>query len=51
MTSETETHEALVAANERMMSTFGQAEAAGIAALHPERGQLLPSDAVIIYKN
>ena len=47
MTSETETHEALVAANERMMSTFGQAEAAGMVALHPEQGQLLPPDALI----
>ena len=48
MTTETETREAIVTANERMTSTFDQAEAAGIAALHPERGQLLPSNAVII---
>ena len=50
MTSETETHEAIVAANERIMSTFGQADAAGMAALHSEQEQLLPPDAVIIIR-
>ena|SRR5688572_10214450 len=50
MTSETETNKAIVAANERIMSTFDQAEAAGMAALHPERGQLLPPDALIIVR-
>ena len=50
MTSETETREAIVAANERIMSTFGQAEAAGMAALHPEQEQLLPPDALIIVR-
>ena len=48
MTSETETHEAIVAANESIRSTVGQAEAAGLAVLHPERGQLSPSNAVIL---
>jgi uncharacterized protein len=50
MTSETETHEDLVAANERIMSPFDQADTAGMAALHPERGQLLPSNTVIILR-
>ena len=51
MTSETETQEALVAANERIMSTFDQAEADGMAALHTEeQEQLSPSNAVIIVR-
>ena len=50
MTSETETHEAIGAANERIVSTFGQAEAAGMAALHTEQEQLLPPNAVIILR-
>ena len=50
MTSETETNEAIVAANERIMSTFGQADAAGMAVLHRERGQLAPPDALIIVR-
>lgn len=48
MTSETETHEAVVVANERIMNTFGQAEAAGVAVLDTEREQLSPSHAVIL---
>ena len=48
MTSETETYETIVAANERIMSTFGQADAAGMAALHTEQEQLLPPNVVII---
>ena len=50
MTSSNKIHEAIVAANERIMSTFGQAEAAGVAALHPEREQFSPSNEVIIVR-
>jgi uncharacterized protein (TIGR02246 family) len=42
MTSSNETHEAIVAASERLMTTFGRADAAGTAALFTERGQILP---------
>lgn len=48
MTSETETHEANVTANERIMSAFGQADVASMAALHPGQEQLLPPNVVII---
>jgi uncharacterized protein (TIGR02246 family) len=47
MTSSTAAHDAIVAANERFMATWG--DAAGIAALYTESGQLLPpnSDFVV----
>jgi uncharacterized protein (TIGR02246 family) len=47
MTSSTEVHDAIVAANKTFMATWG--DAAGIAALYTESGQLLPpnSDFVV----
>ena len=42
MTSSTEIHEAIVAADETFMTTFSRGDAAGMAALYTESGQLLP---------
>lgn len=42
MTSSTEIHEAIVAADEIFMTTFSRGDAAGMAALYTESGQLLP---------
>lgn len=49
MTSATEVHDAIVAADETFMTTFSRGDAAGMAALYTESGQLLPpnSDFVI----
>ena len=38
----TEVRDAIAAANEDFMATFNQGDAAGLAALYTERGQLLP---------
>ena len=42
MTSSTEIHEAIVAAVETFMTTFSRGDAAGMAALYTESGQILP---------
>ena len=42
MTSSTEILEAIVAADETFMTTFSRGDAAGMAALYTESGQLLP---------
>ena len=48
MTSATEVHQAIKAADETFMTTFSRGDAAGMAALYTEKGQLLPpnSDSV-----
>jgi ketosteroid isomerase-like protein len=42
MTSSTEVHEAIVGADETFMTTYGRGDAAGIATLYTENGQLMP---------
>ena len=42
MTSSTEVHDAIVAADETFMTTFSRGDAAGMATLYTENGQLLP---------
>ena len=42
MTSATEVHDAIVEADETFMTTFNRGDAAGMAALYTESGQLLP---------
>ena len=48
MTSSTKVHDAIVAADETFMTTFSRGDAAGMASLYTENGQLLPpnSDSV-----
>ena len=38
----TEVRDAIAAANEKFMAAFGQGDAAGLAALYTEKGQVLP---------
>jgi len=49
MTDSTDTHAAIVAADEIFMSNFNRGDAAGVAALYTENGQFLPpnSDPVV----
>ena len=42
MTEPTQIRDAIVAADERFMSTYSQGDAAGMAALYTEAGQLMP---------
>jgi uncharacterized protein (TIGR02246 family) len=42
MTSSTEIHEAIVAADETFMTTFSRGDTAGMATLYTESGQLMP---------
>lgn len=42
MTESTEIRNAIASANERFMAAFNQGDAAGVAALYTEDGQLLP---------
>lgn len=42
MTSSTEVHQAIVAADETFMTTFKRGDAAGMAALYTKKAQLLP---------
>lgn len=44
----TEIRSAITAANEKFMTTFGRGDAAGIAALYAENGQLLPPNSDFI---
>ena len=42
MVSSTDIHDAIVAADQTFMTTFGRGDAAGLAALYTENGQFLP---------
>lgn len=42
MTSLSDVHNAIVAADKTFMKTFGRGDAAGLAALYTENGQLMP---------
>ena len=42
MTNSTDIHDAIVAADQTFMTTFGRGDAAGLAALYTENGQFLP---------
>lgn len=42
MNSSTEIHEAIVTADEKFMTTYSRGDAAGMAALYTENGQLMP---------
>jgi uncharacterized protein (TIGR02246 family) len=49
MTSSTgHIHEALKAANERFMAAFARGDAAGLAALYTENGQVLPPNSQVV---
>jgi len=48
MTQSTEVREAITAANEEFMNVFSQGDAAGIASLYTEDGQLLPPNSDLI---
>jgi len=48
MTQSTEVREAITAANEEFMNAFSQGDAAGIASLYTEDGQLLPPNSDLI---
>ena len=42
------THEAIVDANKDFVSAFGKGDAAGVAALYTEKGQILPANVGVI---
>lgn len=44
MTSSVDVHDAIVAADKTFMNTFSRGDAAGIAALYTENGQVLPAN-------
>jgi len=48
MTSSSEVHNAIVAANETFMTTFNRGDAAGIAALYTENGQFLAPNSDLV---
>ena len=48
MTSSTQIHAAIVAANENFMATFSRGDAAGMAALYTESGQFLQPNSDVV---